>query len=140
MNKFLQSLPGIKEIAYVECSKLAPQLMSKSIARLPIAIMTDITNVTFFGDAEYNINNSYKDGGREEKVTLSFNTADSIPLDTPLAWVVSTVNGDTFIIGTREKPYPVINTEFNSGSSGKAQITTVKVEYKNIKASLKLSF
>ena len=43
-----------------------------------------------------------------EKVKLSFSTTSQLPAHEHLAFVIQTVDGKQYLIGTADKPFPVI--------------------------------
>jgi len=61
------SLPGIFKIGFLECAKLAPQLALKSIVGVPIAILTEITDVIFSGEATCEAVSDNDNNGKSEK-------------------------------------------------------------------------
>lgn len=131
------SLPGIFKIGFLECSKLAPQLALKSIAGVPIAILTEITDVIFSGEATCEAVNDNDNNGRSEKTTLKFTTTQKIPEDLPLAFVVQCVNGQKYLVGAKERPYPIIKITNNSGpASGNASAFSVEITHSAIKSLL----
>ena len=139
MKNATTSYPGIKRIGYLPTSKLSPQLMLKSIAGMPIAVLSDITFVSFYGEPICETSNSYKEGGRLEEVTLSFSTSVDIPTDVALAFVAETIAGKKFLIGTLEKPYPVVTITRTTGSSSKSATTSVEITHQTQKSLLEVS-
>ena len=73
-----QRLPGIKSLGYVQGKNLQRQMMMKSLAGLPVAIMTDITPINFVGNPTCEAASDYDNGGRIEKTTLKFITDENI--------------------------------------------------------------
>lgn len=131
------SLPGIRKIGYLECDKLAPQLMMKSLVGVPIAILTDLVNIVFSGEATCEAVSDNDNNGRSEKTTLKFSTLQQIPDNRPLAFVVQCVNGNNYLIGTYERPYPIIKITTDTGSAGgNISSYTVEVSHIGIKSLL----
>lgn len=110
-----QRLPGIKTLGYVQGKYLQRQMMQKSLAGLPVAIMTDITPINFVGDPTCEAASDYDNGGRIEKTTLKFITNDMILQYPDIAFVVTDTNGKSFVIGAREKPHPIIKMTISTG-------------------------
>lgn len=134
------SLPGIFKIGFLECSKLAPQLALKSIAGVPIAILTDITNVIFSGLPTCEAVNDNDNNGRSEKTTLKFTTTQKIPEVRPLAFVIHCVNGQIFLVGSKERPYPIIKITNNTGTaSGSVSAYSVEITHSAIKSLLSVA-
>ena len=133
------SLPGIKKIGFVECSKLAPQLMNKSIAGLPISVDSPVTDIPFTGDASCDASNAPQNNGRLEKSTVSFITTMELPTNDNLAFVVECANGRKYIIGRKEAPFPLVSVTRKSGTpGGDASSNYVEVSLSQIKSLLEV--
>lgn len=131
------SLPGIFKIGFLECSNLSPQLALKSIAGVPIAILTDITEVFFSGKPTCEAVSDNDNNGRCEKTTLKFVTTQIIPEDRPLAFVVQCVNGENYIVGAKERPFPIVKITNDTGTdSGNASSYSVEITHSAIKSLL----
>lgn len=131
------SLPGIRKIGYIACVKLSPNVALKSLAGIPIAVLTDITDVVFFGEPICDVVTDDDNNGRSEKTSLKFTTNQAIPTDKPLAWVVKCVNGSTWLIGSQERPYPIVKIITNTGTvSSNASISSVEITHTAIKSLL----
>lgn len=131
------SLPGIFKIGFLECSKLAPQLALKSIAGVPIAILTDITNIKFSGEPTCEAVSDINNNGRVEKTTLKFVTTQKIPDNLHLAFVVQCVNGENYIMGAKEPPFPIIKiTKVTGTASGDVSAFSVEITHTAIKSLL----
>lgn len=113
-----QKLPGIMSLGYVQGKYLQRQMMQKSLTGIPVGIMTDITPINFVGDVTCEAVSDYDNGGRIEKTTLKFMTNDKILLYTDIAFVVTDTNRQSFVIGTREKPHPIIRMTISTGEPG----------------------
>ena len=90
-----QKLPGIKSLGYVQGKNLQRQMMMKSLAGLPV-----------------------DNGGRIEKTTLKFITDEMIVHYPDIAFVVTDTNGESFVVGAREKPHPIIRMTISTGDPG----------------------
>lgn len=113
-----QSLPGIKRLGYVAADRLQRQSMHKSIVGIPVGVFTDITLINFVGTPTCEVESDYDNNGRLENTTLRFATNDNIPIYKPIAFVFTDVNGDSWLLGTREKPRPIIKVERSTGQPG----------------------
>lgn len=135
MNTF--SLPGILKIGYVKCDSLSPQLELKAIAKVPIAILSEITNIVFSNEPSCKAVSEVDNNGRYQKTTLEFTTTQEIPTDDHIAFVIQCVNGKNFLIGTKERPFPVVKISDDTGSrSGNASSATVEVTHSALKSLL----
>lgn len=123
-----QKLPGIMTIGYVRGARLQRQMMHKSLAGLPVAIMTDITPINFVGIPTCEATSDYDNGGRIEKTTLKFATNDKLQLFKDMAFVVKDTNGNAYVIGAREKPHPIIKKSISTGvPNGDPALTSYEV-------------
>lgn len=104
-----QSLPGIKAISYIPCQLLSPNIMEKFRAGVPIAVFSDSTPIEHYGDASCEAESEYIGGGYFEKTSLQFNTTTEILQKQELAFVVTDVNGKSYLIGCKEAPFPIVN-------------------------------
>lgn len=135
-----QSLPGIKYIGFVETEKLSPNVMLKGICGAPVGVYVDVTPVAFVGMPDCTIGDEYDSHGRLQAVELKFATNEFVPTTTPVAFVVTDVNGQSYLIGAQEPPHPVVKLTVNFGSpKGESSVNTYEVKYVAIKALLQCS-
>ena len=73
--------------------------------------------VRFFGQPSYQAVEEYDNNGRKVLCTLKFVSNDNIPLHKHLAFVITDASGTSFIIGSRERPYPVVKSSATSGTT-----------------------
>ena len=126
--KILQSLPGIKFIGYVGADKLQREMMYKHLAGLPVGVFTDITPIAFSGLPTCEAVSSYNNNGRIEMTTLRFRTLDALPSSRHVAFVVTDCLNRSYIIGTMEKPRPMVKVTRDSGApAGDPCVATVEV-------------
>ena len=103
-----QSLPSIVAIYTVPCASLVPNILEMYIASLPIAIYPIPTAIEHYGNASCEAEQEYDNGGYSEKTVLQFTSTTDISQYPPLAFVITDAQGQSFIIGTKEAPYPII--------------------------------
>ena len=140
MNETVQSLPGIKAIGYVDADKLSPNVMLKGICNNPIGVFTDVVNIPFCGIPTCTIGDEYDAHGRLQTVTLSFATNDFVPNHRRIAFVVTDVSGQSFLIGAKEPPHPTVKFTINFGTpDGDAAVTSYEVKHVAIRAIMKCS-
>lgn len=141
MAQFKAIYPGIRKIGYIPCSQLPLNMTLKSIAQMSVTLASiPITWFTTHGEPTCVATNSYKNGAREEKVTLGFKTLDDVPINLPIAIVCESVSGEKYIIGTYERPYPVITVSNNKGTTSESAEKTVEVTHKAMKTLLEVVF
>ena len=130
MENYYQSLPGIAQICYCLCDNLQPNIVLKHSSGTPVGVFTDIVPIRFFGSPSCETTEEYDNNGRKAITTLTFVTNDNIPTYKHLAFVITDVSGTSFIIGSRERPYPVIKSSANSGTpSGESKATSYEVRW-----------
>ena len=78
------------------------------MAHLPIGIFPLPTAVGHFGNAECEAEQEYDNGYYSEKTVLQFTTTDELDNAMHLAFVVTDANGESYIIGTKEAPFPMV--------------------------------
>lgn len=111
-----QSLPGIKAIGYVPAERLQREIMYKHLAGVPVGIFTDVTPIAFVGVPTCEAVSTYNNNGRVEQAILRFQTLDEVPLYRHIAFVITDCNGQSYIIGQREKPRPIIKASGHTGT------------------------
>ena len=122
-----QSLPYIINIYIVPCASLVPDITEKFRAGLPVVIFPFPTPIEHFTNASCEAEQEYDNGGYSEKSVLQFSTTEDISQYPPLAFVVTDANGQSYIIGTKEAPYPII--EINRTIDKELNVNTVKVTF-----------
>lgn len=136
-----QSLPGIATIHTVECASLMPNMMLRAQCNLPNAVFTDAVQVDLIGTPSLKNETKYNNGGYSESAALEYVTTVQPSVDTPLAFIVKCVNGDTYLLGTREKPYPVVKTTKTTGTpDSEASVYKVEISYLAPKTLIPIKF
>ncbi|MEE1131781.1 MAG: hypothetical protein UHX00_09225 [Caryophanon sp.] len=133
MENFNHSLPGIAQIGYCLCENIQPNIVLKHSSGIPVGVFTDIVPVRFFGQPSYEAVEEYDNNGRKVLCTLKFVSNDNIPLHKHLAFVITDASGTSFIIGSRERPYPVVKSSATSGNpSGESNATTYEIKWSSV--------
>ena len=122
-----QSLPNITAIFYVPCASLVPNITEKYRAGLPVAIFPLPSAIEHYGNASCEAEQEYVDGGYSEKTVLQFNTTDDLSHYPALAFMVTDADGQSYIIGTKEAPYPIM--EITQTIDKEVHVNTVKVTF-----------
>lgn len=127
-----QSLPGIKRIAFVECSLLPANITYRAMAGVPVGIFTTVEDVCKIGEATCETEEQFDNNSQVEKATLTFFTLDELPTYRHLAFVIFTADDDTFVIGTKELPYPTVKITRSTGSpDGEPSVRKYEVSFTN---------
>lgn len=119
------SLPSIVKIAYLACSELSPNIGMRYAAGAPVGVFAGTTPVRFYGTPTCDAVSEYQNGGRLEKTTLKFSTLDELPTAYPIAFVVTTANSRSYLIGAMERPFPVVKIEESTGVPGGDSATKI---------------
>ena len=103
-----QSLPNIISIYTVPCSGLSPNITEKFLAGIPIGVFPLPTAIEHYGNAKCEAEQEYVNGSYSEKTVLLFTSKQDISQYPAPAFVIKDAQGDTFLIGTREAPFPMV--------------------------------
>lgn len=129
----MERLPGIRHIAFVDAEALTPHITLQALAKIPVGIFARLSFVPFDKrtalcetESEFDNNSSL------ETATLTFTSSETLPTDRRLAFALTCVNGEQWLIGTHEAPYPLVKKEYSSGlPDGDTNTTQYTVTYTN---------
>ena len=110
-----QSLPGIVRIAYLGCVNVPSNIELRALVGIPSAVYDLIHEVCFSGTPLCVTENEYDLHAQVEKTKLTFSSTDEIPIRQQLAFLVLDTNGQWWLIGHQEDPYPVIKCTHQTG-------------------------
>ncbi len=122
-----QSLPDIVAIYKISCDSLVTNITEKCCAHLPIEISVPLTAIEHFGNASCEAEQQYEGGGYCEKTVLQFITTEDVDQYPPLAFVITDAQGQSYVIGTKEKPYPMV--EVTKTIDKDTNVNSVKVTF-----------
>ena len=108
------SLPGITAISYVSCDSLPADLIYQALTGYPVIISSSATEIALKSIPSCEVEESPDNNTQIEKAKLSFTTLDTLPTSMPLAFLITTIAGNHYILGTREKLYPTIKVTKNT--------------------------
>lgn len=133
MENFAASLPGITKIGFVECELLQPNIALKHSSGIPVGVFAEITYISFFGQPSCEAVEEYDCNGHKVVTLLSFVSNDNIPTYKHLDFVITDASGASFLIGTKERQFPVIKSSALTGSpQGESNATTYEVKWTSI--------
>ena len=99
--------------------------MEKYLAGVPVGIYLLTNEIEQYGTGSCTAETSIEEGSLIEKTTLQFETTQQLENVEHLAFVILDANLQYYIIGVREKPYPLV--EVRKDISPEANVNTVKV-------------
>lgn len=138
MNSTCQILPGVKNLYWVECSKLPPRIDLQALGDLPVALLADLNEIAFLGNADCRCVTEKENNGWRQKASIKFRTGDKLPFCNNVAFVVTDVNGISYLIGAKELPFPVVRFEYNGGTpSGDPAGFTYEISHEALRTMVK---
>ena len=114
MNKCV-SLPGITHVWYIQRDYLPDDVVYRAVAGIPITLSEQPIIITMKGEAFCEVEQSFDNNSYIEKAKLTFLTLDDVPTDQHPAFVIQTVDGDVYVIGAKERPYPTVKIIRSTG-------------------------
>ena len=117
MRTTKQILPGVKEIGWVRCEHLVNDIALRGISMMPVPVLTDIHNVAFFDEPTCECVTENDNGNRTDTAKLKFSAEDLLPIKENLAFVVTAIDGNSYIIGAHEAPFPVVKLTISFGNA-----------------------
>jgi len=127
-----QSLPDIVAIYRLSCVALPSFITEKYRARVPVEIGASLVPIAHFSRASCEAELLYDSGGYTEKAVLQFATTEELDGVTPLAFVITDAQGQSYVIGAKEKPYPMV--EVTRSIDKDTNVNTVKVSFSRRKS------
>lgn len=109
------SLPGITHVWYVLREFLPDDVVYRAVAGIPVSLLHAPTSINMKGDAICEVDQSFDNNSYIEKTKLTFYTLDDVPTDQHPAFVIQTVDGDIYVIGAKERPYPTVKISRTTG-------------------------
>ena len=133
------NLPGIVEVSYLDPSQISPGIIGKYLAGVPVSVFADGISMPLHGEVTCQAADEHSNNGRTERVTLTFMTVGDVPRE-PKAWLLRDANGNRWLIGSRERNWPVAKVTTNTGvPGGDRAIQTVEVTHQAYKALIPLT-
>lgn len=132
MKNCTQILPGIRAIGWIDCRMLSPNAALYKIVGQPFPVTTDIHPIDFFDEPDCTCSSEKVNGQRVYTANLSFLCATELH-DIPIGFVVTDVEGRSFLIGGKEQPWPKCNPTKRTGqTAGDAAGVLYEIEHKSI--------
>ncbi len=129
MNQCL-SLPGIPKVWYILHDYLPDDVVYRAVAGIPVTLNQQPIIINLKGKASCEVEQSFDNNSYIEKVKLDFSTLDDIPTEQHPAFVIETANGEFYVLGAKERPYPTVKITRSSGQpDGDASVRKYEVSY-----------
>lgn len=133
-------LPGIRRIWMKQGSDLGENLQMRQEAGIPISVYDPGEEVGFSGTATAEWTTEYDNNGSSGSVTLKFTTCSPIRLYNRV-FVIEDNNGDRWLIGAREKPYPTLKSTRTTGTeTGDAAVWTHEVKWVSLNGAIPIGY
>lgn len=116
MRTSKQLLPGIVKIGWVDCRHLPDRVALSAICGMKIPIFTDIHEIEFFDDPQCECVTKKEGAGFQDSVSLKFKSGLQLPKTPYLGFIVTDVNGNSFLIGSKETPFAYVEKILNTGT------------------------
>lgn len=135
MRTTTQILPGIKAIGWVDCRHLPRRVDLSAICGMTVAVLTDVHPIPFFDEPTCECKTKKDGAGYEDTATLKFLTSQKLPRSASLGFVVTDVNGQSYLIGSLEAPQPQVECNQHTGiPSGDAAGYEYEIKHVSIKS------
>ena len=129
------SLPGIQQVWYISRTGLPDDVVYRSVAGIPVSVIEQPISITMKGEAVCEVEQSYDNNSYIEKAKLTFLTLDDVPTDRHPAFLFQTIEGDIYIIGAKERPYPTVKITRSTGQpDGDTSVRKYEVSFSAKKA------
>lgn len=114
----------------MDCSRLPANITYRAMAGVPVGIFTSLNDICKVGEATCETEEQFDNNSQVEKASLTFHTLDELPTYRHLAFVIFTAQGDTFVIGTKELPYPTVKISRSTGTpDGEPSVRKYEVSF-----------
>ena len=109
------SLPGINKAWYIQRDYLPDDVVYRSVAGIPVVLQEKPISINLKGEAICEVEQSFDNNSYIEKSKLTLYTLDEVPTGQHPAFVIETVDGDNYVIGAKERPYPSVKVTRSTG-------------------------
>ncbi|MBD5307152.1 MAG: hypothetical protein HDS14_05950 [Bacteroides sp.] len=116
MKTIISTLPGITDIYIIDASDLPARVDLWCIIRRPVPILTRLTPIPWTDTPTCNLTQERINTGIKQTALLTFKTPAPLPYHKNPAFVIRTPDGNTYLIGSRERPHPTIHTTQTTGA------------------------
>lgn len=111
-----QSLPGINAIGCLPCEVLPSHIEEREMCGIPVQVNQYAAAVAFVGTPTCITESEYDNNGRSERTVLTFMTTEKVETRRRRAYAVRQNNGNAYLIGHLEQPFPTVKVTRHSGT------------------------
>lgn len=125
-----QTRPGVTRIGWIYARVLSGAAAMQALSSSLTAVYSPVNWIRFYGEPDFEVSSKYDNRGRSYEASLSFESADDIPVHTPVAFVVQTADGTKRLIGGGVSPYPMVSVTDKAGApSGDSAVRVYDVSF-----------
>lgn len=136
----IKNKPGISKIWVVDPTELQPNMSEKALAKIPQTLFCEKTPVTLFQQPTYKVERPNLNPLRRGSVTLEFITNSDLTDINYFAFLILDANGDYYLLGSKELPYPKVDITQTGGSGGSSSSCfSVKVTHTSLTPLISLN-
>ena len=134
------SLPGIQHVWYISRDHLPDDVIYRSVVGMSITLLEQPISINLKGEAVCEVEQSIDNNSYIEKVKLTFLTLDDVPINQYPAFLFQTIDGDIYLLGAKERPYPTVKITRSTGQpDGDASVRKYEVTFTAKKALARCS-
>ena len=134
------SLPGIQYVWYISRDHLPDDVVYRSVVGMSITLLEQPIRINLKGEAICEVEQSIDNNSYIEKVKLTFLTLDDVPINQYPAFLFQTIDGDIYLLGAKERPYPTVKITRSTGQpDGDASVRKYEVTFTAKKALARCS-
>lgn len=134
------SLPGIQHVWYISRDYLPDDVIYRSVVGMSITLLEQPIRINLKGEAICEVEQSIDNNSYIEKVKLTFLTLDDVPINQYPAFLFQTIDGDIYLLGAKERPYPTVKITRSTGQpDGDASVRKYEVSFTAKKALARCS-
>ena len=129
------SLPGIRNVWYISRDYLPDDVIYRSVVGMSVSLMEQPISINLKGEALCEVEQSIDNNCHMEKAKLTFLTLDDVQTDQYPAFLFQTIDGDIYIMGAKERPYPTVKITRSTGQpDGDTSVRKYEVSFTAKKA------
>jgi hypothetical protein len=125
---------------YISRDYLPDDVIYRSVVGMSITLLEQPIRINLKGEAICEVEQSIDNNSYIEKVKLTFLTLDDVPKNQYPAFLFQTIDGDIYLLGAKERPYPTVKITRSTGQpDGDASVRKYEVSFTAKKALARCS-